>query len=326
MLFAWMSGSAVAAVGGLGEIEIKAMEDNGYDTPFAAAVATSASVLGPIIPPSIPMIIYAAMTEESVGRLFLGGIIPGLLMGLSLMILIYFYARIRRYPRDRRSSLGKKWSATREALLPILMPVIMLGGIAAGIFTPTEAAAVAAAYALIISLFVYRSVRLRDLPQIFVESMVATAVVTFIISTTSSFSFLLSVENAGDQIAHAVLSLTRNKVLVLLMVNLLLLVFGALMEAGVVLILFIPILYPIVVGSVGVDPIHFGVIMCANLMIGVATPPIGVCLFMMSYISKLKVETLMRAILPFLVPIVLCLLLITYLPQIVMFLPNLFME
>ncbi|MBN1997187.1 TRAP transporter large permease [candidate division KSB1 bacterium] len=325
MLFAWMSGSAVATIGGLGEIEVKAMKENGYDVPFAASVATAASILGPIIPPSIPMIIYAAMTEESVGKLFLGGIFPGLLMGLSLMILIYFFARKRGYPRDRRTSIKEKAVATKDAVIPLLMPVIMLGGIGAGIFTPTEAAAVAAAYALIISMCVYKTLKLKDLPKIFTESMVTTAVVTFIISMTSSFSFLLSVENAGTELAAAVIGFTKNKYIVLLLINILLLVFGALMEAGVVLILFIPILYPLAT-SIGIDPVHFGVIMCANLMIGVATPPVGMCLFVMSHISKLKMETLMRAILPFLVPIILCLLLITYWSDIVMFLPNLIMD
>ena len=323
MLFAWMSGSAVAAVGGLGEIEVKAMKDNGYDVPFAASVATAASVLGPIIPPSIPMIIYAAMTETSVGRLFLGGIIPGLLMALSLMVLIYFYAKRRGYPRDEKADWRTKLKATRDAIIPLFMPIIMLGGIAAGIFTPTEAAAVAALYALVISMFVYRTVKLADLPAIFVDSMVTTAVVTFIISTTSSFSFLLAVENAGDVIAGAILGFTQNKYVLLLLINILLLVFGAIMEAGVVLILFIPILFPLVTSpAIGIDPIHFGVIMCANLMLGVATPPIGVCLFVMSHISKLKMETLMRAVLPFLVPLVIILLLLTYIPELVLALPN----
>ena len=326
MLFAWMSGSAVAAVGGLGEIEVKAMKDNGYDVPFAASVAAAASVLGPIIPPSIPMIIYAAMTEESVGRLFLGGIVPGALMGLSLMVLIYFMARSRKYPRDRRTSLRDKLVATGQAVVPLLMPVIMLGGIASGLFTPTEAAAVAAAYALVVSMFLYRTVRVRDLPGIFVDTMVTTAVVTFIISTTSVFSFQLSVVEAGDKVAAAVLGFTQNKYAVLLMLNILLLVLGAIMEAGVVLILFIPIIYPLVTSpAVGVDPIHLGVIMAVNLMIGVVTPPVGMCLFVMSHISKLKLEVLMRAILPFLAPIVATLMLITYADRLVLFLPDLIM-
>ncbi len=323
MLFAWMSGSAVAAVGGLGEVEIKAMQDNGYDKPFAAAVAAAASVLGPIIPPSIPMIIYAAMTEESVGRLFLGGIVPGVLMGLALMVLIYFMARARRYPRDRRSSLREKLAATGRAIVPLLMPVLMLGGIVTGLFTPTEAAAVAAAYALAISMFLYRTVKVRDLPGIFVDTMVTTAVVMFIISATSVFSFQLSVAGTGEKAAAAVLGFTRNKYVVLLTLNLLLLLLGAILEAGVVLILFIPIIYPLLTSpAVGVDPVHLGVIMAVNLMIGVVTPPVGMCLFVMSHIGKLKIEVLMRAIVPFLAPLIATLMLITYADRLVLFLPD----
>jgi len=325
VLFSWMSGSAVATVGGLGEIEVKAMKDNGYDAPFAASVATIGSVLGPIIPPSIPMIIYAAMTEESLGKLFLGGVFPGFLMAGSLMVVIYVMARRRGYPKDQRAGLAELWRSFREAIIPLLMPIIMLGGIVSGIFTPTEAAAVAALYALLISLFVYRTVGFRDLPKILVDTMVTTAVVTFIISTTSAFSLILTFEDAGTRIAETVLGISTNKIVVLLLINIMLLVFGALMEAGVVLILFIPILYPLAL-QLGIDPVHFGVIMCANLMIGVATPPVGVSLFVMTHISKLKMEVLMRAILPFLVPIILCLILLTYVPDVVMFLPNMFME
>ena len=196
---------------GLGEIEVKALTDNGYEKSFAAAVATSASVLGPIIPPSIPMIIYAAMTEQSVGKLFLGGIIPGLLMAGSLMVLIYFISKKRIYPKDVPTTSREKMTALKDAIIPILMPVIMLGGIASGIFTPTEAAAVAAFYALIVSLFVYRTVRVKDLPKIFVNAMITSAVITFIISNTSAMSFLLTVEEAGIKIASAVLSFSSNK-------------------------------------------------------------------------------------------------------------------
>jgi len=326
MLFAWMSGSAVAAVGGLGEIEVRAMQDNGYDKPFAAAVAAAASVLGPIIPPSIPMIVYAAMTEESVGRLFLGGIVPGMLMGLALMVLIYVMARAREYPRDRPSSLRERLAATRRAVVPLLMPVLMLGGIVSGLFTPTEAAAVAAAYALVISMFLYRTVTPRDLPRIFVDTMVTTAVVTFIISATSVFSFQLSVAEAGQKVATAVLGFTHSKYVVLLLLNVLLLLLGAVLETGVVLILFIPIVYPLVTSpAVGVDAVHLGVIMAVNLMIGVVTPPVGMCLYVMSHISKLRAETLMRAIIPFLIPLIATLMLITYADRLVLLLPNLLM-
>jgi len=321
MFFSAISGSAVAAVGGLGEIEMKAMQENGFDGEFSASVTVAASVLGPVIPPSIPLIIYASMTENSVGKLFLGGVIPGLLLALSLMVLIYLISKKRNYPKDPRPKLSTIWIAFKKAFLPLMMPVIMLGGIYSGIFTPTEAAAIAGLYALLIGLIVYKTVKLKELPLIFVETMVASSLVLFVISTTSSFSFVLTIERAGEMITNAVLTFTENKIVILLIINVILLVFGALMEAGVVLILFIPILYPLAM-NLGFDPIHFGVIMAVNLMIGVATPPMGVCLFMMSHISGIKLEVLMKKILPFLVPLLLVLLLISYIPELVTFLPR----
>jgi len=201
----------------------------------------------------------------------------------------------------------------------------MLGGIATGIFTPTEAAAVAVAYALIISFFVYKTIKLKDLPQIFVDTMITTSVVTFIISTTASFSYVLTIESAGERITGFVTAFTSNPYAVLFMINILLLIFGAIMEAGVVLIIFTPILYPLAI-SLNIDPIHFGVIMVVNLMIGVATPPIGVCLFVMSHISGLKVEVLMKSILVFLIPLILILLIITYIPVLSTYLPGLIMK
>ena len=325
IIFSWMSGSAVAAVGGLGEIELKAMKDNGFDTGFASSVIVASSVMGPIIPPSIPLIIYAAMTENSVGKLFIGGIIPGSLLALSLIVCIFLISKKRKYPRDKAATGLEILEALKQAFLPLLMPVIMLGGIAIGIFTPTEAAAVAVLYALIISMTVYKTVKWKDLPEIFVETMVTTAVVTFIISMTAPFSFLLSIENTSTEVVSFIFSITQNKWVVLLLINFFLLFFGALIEAGVVLILFTPILYPLVI-SLGIDPIHFGVVMVFNLMIGVATPPVGVCLFVMSHISGLNVEILMVKIIPFLIPMILILLLITYWPELVLFLPEMWME
>lgn len=323
MFFSAISGSAVAAVGGLGEIEMKAMQENGFDAEFSASVTVTASVLGPVIPPSIPLIIYASMTENSVGKLFLGGIFPGVLMAFALMFLIYVLSKKRGYPKDALPSLIKLWDAFRKALLPLLMPVIMLGGIYSGIFTPTEAAAVAGAYALFIGILVYRTVKLMDLPVIFVETMIASALVLFVISTTSAFSFVLTVESAGEIITSAMLAFSNNKMVILVIINIILLIFGAFMEAGVVLILFIPILYPLAM-NLGFDPIHFGVIMAVNLMIGVATPPMGVCLFMMSHISGIKLEVLMKKILPFLIPLLVVLILIILFPSLVTFLPGLY--
>ncbi|MGK7397533.1 MAG: TRAP transporter large permease [Candidatus Cyclobacteriaceae bacterium M3_2C_046] len=323
MFFSAISGSAVAAVGGLGEIEMKAMKENGFDGEFSASVTVAASVLGPVIPPSIPLIIYASMTENSVGKLFLGGVVPGILLALGLMVLIYIMSKIRHYPKDQWPGFRQLAKALKSAFLPLLMPVIMLGGIYSGVFTPTEAAAVAGAYALLIGIAVYGTVKFKDLPQILAETMVASSLVLFVISTTSAFSFVLTIESAGELITKAVLSFTENKIVVLLIINILLLVFGALMEAGVVLILFIPILYPLAM-NLGFDPIHFGVIMAVNLMIGVATPPMGVCLFMMSHISGIKLEILMKKILPFLIPLLVVLLLISYIPWLVTYLPDLY--
>lgn len=325
IIFAWMSGSAVAAVGGLGEIELKAMKENGFDTKFSASVTIAASVLGPIIPPSIPFIIYAAISENSIGKLFMAGIIPGLLLAVALMITIYILSVMRDYPTDERKNFREFLRSFKDSALPLLMPVIMLGGIATGIFTPTEAAAVAVAYALIISLYVYRTITWKDLPEIFVETMITTSVVTFIISTTASFSYVLTIESAGERITSLVTDFTSNPYVVLLLINILLLFFGAIMEAGVVLIIFTPILYPLAM-SMNIDPIHFGVIMVMNLMIGVATPPIGVCLFVMSHISGLKVEVLMKSIIPFLIPLLIILLIITYVPVLSTFLPELIMK
>ncbi len=323
MFFSAISGSAVAAVGGLGEIEMKAMKDNGYDDDFSASITVASSVIGPVIPPSIPLIIYASMTDNSVGKLFLGGIIPGILLALSLMILSYFISKKRKYPKDVFPGFKQLAISIKETLLPLMMPVILLGGIYSGMFTPTEAAAVAGFYALVISMFIYRTIKPKDLPRLFVETMITTSVVTFVISTTAAFSFLLTIEEAGQLITGFVTGFTENKFVILLIINVLLLFFGAIMEAGVVLILFIPILYPLAM-TLGIDPIHFGVIMAVNLMIGVATPPMGMCLFVMSQISGLKIERIMKAILPFLVPLIIVLLIITFVPELVTWLPSLY--
>jgi C4-dicarboxylate transporter DctM subunit len=265
------------------------------------------------------------MTEESIGALFLAGIVPGLLLGAALMARVYFLSRHRQFPRDHGIDWTEVRAAARSALLPLLMPVGVLGGLIAGFFTPTEAGAVAVIYALVLSLGIFRSVKLGDLPGILVETMITTAVVTFVISVSSSFSFLLAIENAANRIAAIVTALTENKYMILLLFNLVLLVLGAVMEAGVVLILFTPILYPIAVG-VGVDPIHFGVIMVVNLMIGVATPPVGVSLFVMSHVSGVRLETLMREVLPFIWPLLLVLLVVTYFPELVLWLPNMWIS
>ena len=321
MIFAGMSGSAVADAGGLGMVEIKAMTDQGYRKEFAAAVTVSSSTIGPIIPPSIPMVIYGAMAEVSVGRLFLGGFVPGVLMGLALMVLIYLWSFREYMPKDDRYSLQRIWTTFRAAFLPLLTPVILLGGIVSGIFTPTEAAAVAAVYAFVLSYFVYRTVRLKDIPDIMVHTLVTTAVVTFIISTTSGFSWLLIVGKIGQFLVEFVTSVTSSPAVVLLIVNIALLILGCLMEAGVLLILLTPLLVPIMT-ALQVDLVHFGVVMVLNLMIGVATPPVGMCLFVVSQAAEIKLETLMREVIPQIIPLIVVLFLITYLPDLVLAVPR----
>jgi tripartite ATP-independent transporter DctM subunit len=321
MIFSGMSGSAVADAGGLGAIEIKAMNDQGYPKLFSSSVTIASSVIGPVIPPSIPMVLYGALAEVSVGRLFMGGIIPGTLVGLSLMVLVYIISVKNGYPKDAKISPAELARRFCKAFLPSLTPVIILGGIMGGIFTPTEAAAVAAVYAFVLSFLFYRTLKLKDVPNILIETMITTAVVTFLISNASIFSYLLLLGDLAGIVVSALTSVTVNKFMMLFILNIILLFFGAVMEAGVALILLVPILVP-VLNIVGIDLIHFGVLMTLNLMIGCATPPVGVSLFVVSHITHTKVERLMRAILPFLLPPVIVLFLITYIPILVTWIPD----
>jgi len=324
MIFAGMSGSAVADAGGLGMVEIKAMTDQGYRKVFSAAVTVSSSTIGPIIPPSIPMVIYGAMAEVSVGQLFLGGFVPGILMGLSLMVFIYLLSFREKMPKDNPYSLREMWKSFRAAFLPLMTPVILIGGILSGIFTPTEAGAVAAIYAFVISFFFYKTITVKDISSLVLDTFSTTAVVTFIISATSGFSFLLIVGKIGIVLKESVFSLTQNPLIVLFVINIILLMLGCLMEAGVLLILLTPILVPMM-NAMGVDLVHFGVVIVLNLMIGVATPPVGMCLFVVSEANNIKLESLMREVVPQIIPLIAVLFLITYFSDLVLFLPRLLM-
>jgi tripartite ATP-independent transporter DctM subunit len=321
MILAGMSGSAVADAGGMGVVVIKAMSDQGYRRDLAGAITVAASTIGPIIPPSIPMVIYGAMAEVSVGRLFLGGFVPGVLMGLGLMVLIYMVSVRENMPKDRRHNLREMWEAFWSAFLSLLTPVILVGGILSGIFTPTEASAVAAVYAFALCFFIYKTITLKDIPSIIVDTFVTTAVVTFIISATSGFSYLLIIAKVGNLLVEQALALTRDPRIILLIVNMVLLILGCLMEAGVLLILLTPILVPMM-KMLGVDLVHFGVVMVLNLMIGVATPPVGMCLFVVSEANNIKLERLMREVIPWVMPLIIVLFLITYWPGLVLTVPN----
>lgn len=252
----------------------------------------------------------------------MGGIIPGVLVGISLMILVYMMSVKHNYPRDKRVSFKEFLIRFEKALLAALTPVIILGGIISGIFTPTEAAAVAAIYAFVLSFLVYRTIKIKDIPKILLDTMITTAVVTFIISNASSFSYLLLLGDISGKLLNALTAITMNRYVMLMILNIVLLFFGCVMEAGVALILLVPILVPLL-NIVGIDLVHFGVVMTLNLMIGVATPPIGMSLFVVSQISNMKVENLMRSILPFLVPLIIVLFIITYIPILVTWIPDL---
>ena len=322
LIFSGMSGSAIADAGGLGLLEIKAMKEDGYPADFAGALTCASCIIGPLVPPSIPMVLYGVIANASVGALFLAGIVPGLLTALFLMVHVYFYARRRNFPRHPRSTLPQLWAAFRRAFLALVTPVIIMGGIFGGIFTPTEAAAVAAIYALALGLFIYGDLRFSDLPRIFKEAVNTSAVVGFIVAGASLFSWVLARERVPQQIAEAFLGISDNPHVILLVINVVMLVLGCFMEGIAIMILMVPVFMP-VIQQLGIDVNHFGVIVVMNLMIGILTPPFGVALFTVAKVGNIPFEHLARAIMPFLPPLLLVLVLVTHFPGLVMWLPRL---
>ena len=323
MLFAGITGSALADTAAIGRILIPAMEREGYDRAYAAAVTASSSIIGPIIPPSITMVLFGVTAGVSIGGLFLAGVVPGVLIGFGLMGMAYFMARRRNYPvRKVPVTRELTWRTTRDAGIALLMPAIILGGIFGGVMTPTESATVAVLYAVIVGAFVLRELTLRGLCVALLRSGMTTASIMFIVGTARIFADMLGSEQIPEQLAQFVVSLTQERWLILLLINVFLLIVGAVMDTSAAIIILVPVLLP-VAASVGVDPLTFGIIMCVNLIIGLATPPLGVCLFVASDIAKIPVERLILAIWPFLVLEILVLLLITYVPGLAIALPRL---
>lgn len=320
IIFAGMSGSAVADAGGLGAIEMEAMKKNGYDEDFAGAVTAASSVIGPIFPPSIPLIIYGSVASVSVDQLFMGGVVPGLLMGVLLMVMVLYFAIVRRYERHPflLRALIRQFLGSIPALIT---PVIILCGFVVGWFTPTEASSIAVIYSLLIALFLYRTLDWKSFKKCLKDSAISSANTLFIIGTSTLFTYVMAMEGISRQFADVILGISSNPNVVLLVINVLLLVLGMVMEPGAILTLMLPVLLPIANG-LGLDLVHFGVMVVLNLMIGQVTPPFGVCLFVISDVNKLKLERLYRSILPFLVPLILTLILVTYIPGIVTALPN----
>jgi C4-dicarboxylate transporter, DctM subunit len=322
MLFAAVSGSSPATVVAVGSIVIAGMVRAGYPLPFAAGVICNAGTLGILIPPSIVMVVYGAATETSVGKLFMAGVIPGIVLGLMLMVAIYVRARVLKLEPQPRAPLRDVLTAGRDSLWGLLLIVIILGGIYGGVFTPTEAAAVSAVYAFIVAVFVYRDIGLRDVPRVLVDAAKVTVMLMFIIANALLFAHVLTTERIPQAITEQILAWGMPPWGFLIVVNVLLLIAGNFMEPTGIILILAPILFPIAT-QLGIDPVHLGIIMTVNLEIGMVTPPVGLNLFVTAGITKMSIVEVVRAALPWLAVLFLFLIIITYIPQIALFLPNL---
>lgn len=322
VIFGGISGSAVADIAALGSIFIPAMKKEGYDEDFAAALAVAASIIAPIIPPSIIMVIYGALMGVSIAGLFAAGIVPGLLIALGLMIITRFISGKRGYPkREEKPSFRKIVRATGRASWALFMPIIILGGILVGIVTPTEAAAVAVGYALMVGFFVFRTLTLKDLYRLLFQGSIMMGIIALIMSSASVLAWLLASEQVPEMVAKAFLSVSKDKFVVLLLVNVFLLIVGTLMDITAALIILAPILAPLAI-SQGVHPLHFGILMCVNLNIGLMTPPVGGSLFTVTAITGIDMWRITRQMWPFVLVEVGVLFLITYVPALTMSVPK----
>jgi tripartite ATP-independent transporter DctM subunit len=321
VIFAGMSGTAIADAAGLGTIEIKAMQDHGYDTEFAVGVTAASATLGPIIPPSLPFVIYGMMGNVSIGALFLGGFIPGAVMTIFMMLYATYCARKYNMGPDQRfrwSILGRTFVAALPALLT---PALIVGGMTFGWFTPTEAAIAACTWALILGIFLYRSLTLKQFYKVTMDTIETTAGVLLIVAAASLFGWVLTTTRLTEAGAAALLDLTTNRYVILLLINILLLIVGCFLEPIASISILVPVLMPIIV-KVGIDPVHFGVMMTLNLMIGLLHPPLGMVLFVLSRIAKLSIERTTVAILPWLIPLLMSLIAITMIPELTLWLPR----
>jgi C4-dicarboxylate transporter DctM subunit len=322
MLFAAVSGSSPATVVAVGSIVIAGMVRAGYTQPFAAGVICNAGTLGILIPPSIVMVVYGAATETSVGKLFMAGVIPGIMLGLMLMVAIYVRARMLDIPRQPRATAGEVLKSGRDSLWGLLLLFIILGGIYGGVFTPTEAAAVAAWYAFFIAVFVYRDIGMKDVPRVLVEAAKVTVMLMFIVANALLFAHVLTTERIPQAIAETIVSWGMEPWQFLIVVNILLLIAGNFMEPTGIILILAPILFPIAT-QLGIDPVHLGIIMTVNLEIGMVTPPVGLNLFVTAGITGMSIMQVVRAALPWLMVLLTFLVIVTYVPAISLFLPNL---
>lgn len=324
MIMAGMSGSAAADAAGTGSVLIPAMKRAGFSPSFSAALTAAASTIGPIIPPSIPFVVFGVLASVSIGRLFLGGAIPGLLMGLYLMAAVYVIAKRRGYARGTPPAKGEMRKALWEALPALALPAIIIWGIVGGVVTPTEAAVIAVLYALFLGTVVYRELTWKNLHAIFGEAAMTTASVMFIVAASALLAWVLTREQAGPALVSFVLSISRDPYVVLLVLNVILLILGCFLETLSLMILLVPVLMPLI-KALGIDPVHFGVMFTLNLMIGLITPPVGMSMFIACRIANIQITEFAREIGPFVLVLVAVLLVVTYFPSVVLFLPNLLM-
>ena len=324
VVFAGISGSAIADSASLGKIELQAMDEQGYPKDYAAAVTCASATIGPIFPPSIPLVLYAGIASQSVGKLFLGGVVPGLMIAAALMVQIAFIAKKHGFPRDGKKTFKQILISFKDSFLAILTPIIILCGICFGWFTPTESASITVLYALILGLFVFKELKLSMIPGILKDTLITSGVVLLIISAASAFSWVLTVGQLGASLTAFAASVP-NKFLFLLAINVVLLLLGMVMESTAILTVITPFLIP-AAQAFGIDLVHFGVILVLNRMIGMSTPPFGMGLFTVSQVAGIPIERSVKSILPFLPVMFIVLMLVTYIPDVVTLLPNLLMK
>ncbi len=321
MIFAGMTGSAVADCAGLGVIEMKAMKDAGYDTEYSAAITAASSTIGPIIPPSISLVLYGSLTGTSIGALFLGGVVPGVLMGSSLLVAGYIISVKRNYPRSGRMNWGQRARAFVVAFPAILTPLIILGGILGGIFTPTEAAAIAVFYAAVLGMVAYREISVYAFSRSLLSVAKNISTIMLIVSSAAVFGWILAYVGIPNRVAEMLLTMSSNKYVILVVLNIFLLFVGCFMESIAIILILVPMLMPVIDG-VGIDRAHFGVIMAINIAIGLITPPVGVCLYIVANIGKISFERVVRSVTPFLIALLIALGFISYFPPLVLWLPG----
>ncbi|MBA7538162.1 Sialic acid TRAP transporter permease protein SiaT [subsurface metagenome] len=321
IIFSGMTGSAVADASGLGIMEIEAMRKQHYDDGFSCAITAASATIGPIFPPSIPMVFYAMFSGASIGNLFLGGMAPGILIGIALMIYIAYIAKKRNYPKGKIYPFKEFIKITINAFPALLTPVILLGGIYSGIVTPTEAGALAAFYAIIISFFIYRTMGLKQLLDVIVDTVKTTGTLSLIVGAAFAFSYIMAIEHIPDVIAGIFFGFTNNKYLMLLIINIIFLILGMFVDTSCIQVVFVPMVLPLV-RAMGIDLVHFGVVIVLNMMIGLSTPPFGMLLFIVSGISGTPLRTVIKEIFPMILVLIIVLLMITYIPDIVLFIPR----